>query len=143
MAYVTAEDVRTLGGNAEAIEEFDDDTILSHASTIEAEANGHLRTRYSVPLVAEFVSADIKRHIARATWYSLVDNRGLSPQGDNTGVFNKYTEFKAFFKSISQGVISLDVGITASTSVDGPAVYSDEPRESRWGNSGYCDDDWV
>lgn len=144
MAYVSAAEVRALGGAEAAIEDFTDGEILTHAAAIEDEADGFLRSRYSVPLDPLYIPLALKRHMARATFFSLIASRGFSPEGGDQMIIDGYADFKAYLKGVSQGLISIEVpgGVSATaTHIDGPRVYSEELRErTRWGSDGGWDD---
>ncbi len=143
MAYVTAAEVRAMGGAAPAIAEFTDSEVLAHAAAIEDEADGFLRSRYTTPLNETLIPLALKRHLARATFFSLIASRGFSPDGGDQMIVDGYADFKSYLKAISQGLISIEIpgGVAATaTHIDGPRVYSEELRtESRWGTDSWDD----
>lgn len=106
------------------------DVAIADAS---AEADGYLRSQFTLPLLAVNDPA-LRRHVANMAIYQLMVARGYNPEAEGDGLRQRYTDAIAWLKGVGAGSITPNVTDSAGGSSSGvsagaaPVVISSPQR---------------
>jgi hypothetical protein len=103
-AYVTPDELRSLGIPAKALDKFPDEEIWPHCLAISDECEGYLAGAYTPPIVAW--GDDLRRHAAAMVAHSVVSGmRGLQPAGPDASLTDGRTFALQWLNRVSAGTV--------------------------------------
>lgn len=124
--YATADEFRTLGLPARAVQNIANATLLEFIEKASGKIDSYLRGRYDLPLQVpypdEIVQAAI--HIARLR---LLRWRGFNPDDYDAGYADDYAETILWLRDVSAGRVHLDVHADQTAANEGrPRVITSD-----------------
>ena len=131
MAYATTAQLDSLSSASQIVSTLDPTAKTEALDVASSLADGYLRQRYTLPLVA--FCPDLTRAVCAIATYDLLSARGYDPVAqDNGNVRVRYEDAIKWLERLAAGEISPDIDDSAPTGEDsdapGLAIRSLPPR---------------
>lgn len=129
-SYATPDDLVALGVSSAAVAGFtaaQQQAALDAASDV---ADGYLRSRFQLPLVAPYTS-DLKRAVCAIAAFDLLTVGGFNPEpGGDEVIAKRADDARAWLRDVADGRVTpaLTDSSSASPAPRAPLVLSDTPR---------------